>query len=147
MKPLISFLHYASPPTVGGVEATIAQQARVLCGLGYRVRVISGEGGPFDPRIESVVDPLFGSQQPDILALNVELAAGHVSPAFYAMVDVLRAHLQQALGDSAVCIVHNAHTLHKNLALTAALRELLDEPGAPRFIAWARAPSLLLAKR
>jgi glycosyltransferase involved in cell wall biosynthesis len=137
MRPLISFLHYASPPTVGGVESTIAQHARVLCDMGYRVRVISGDGGPFDPRIESVVDPLFGSQQAEILALNGELAAGEVSPAFYAMVETIREHLGKALAGSDVCIVHNAHTLHKNLALTAALRAMLDEPDPIHFIAWA----------
>ncbi len=137
MSELISFLHYASLPTVGGVESTIAHHARVLRDIGYRVRVVSGDGGPFDPRIETVVDSLFGSQQPDILALNNELAAGHVSPAFYSMVETIRKRLHVALEGSAVCIVHNAHTLHKNLALTAALRAMLDEPKPIRFIAWA----------
>lgn len=137
MSLTISFLHYASPPIVGGVEATIAQHARVLCDMGYRVRVISGDGGPFDPRIETIIDPLFGSLQPEILALNSELAAGNVPPAFYALTDTIREHLLRALGDSDVCIVHNIHTLHKNLALTAALRDLLDAPNPIRFIAWA----------
>lgn len=137
MTTLISILHYASPPTVGGVEATIAQHARVLTDRGYTVRIVSGDGEPFDPRIESVVDPLFGSRHPDVLGCSSDLAAGNVTPAFYALMETIRERLREALAGSAVCIVHNAHTLHKNLALTAALRSMLDEPKPIRFIAWA----------
>jgi len=35
-----------------------------------------------------------------------------------------------------VCVVHNALTLHKNLALTAAAHELARRDTGPRFVAW-----------
>lgn len=133
MTNTVAILHYASPPTIGGVEATIAYHARGLADLGYAVRVISGSGGKFDDRVEVCIDPLLGSTHPDVLAVKKELDAGLVTPAFENLVQRLRTVLQKLLADCSVCIVHNAHTLHKNMALTSALHQL----GSPRLIAWA----------
>jgi mannosylglucosylglycerate synthase len=129
----IAILHYASPPTVGGVEATIAYHARGLTDLGYRVRVVSGSGTTFDPRIPTHVDPLFGSKHPDVLAVKAALDSGVVPPAFEPLVERQAAALRAALAGCDVCIVHNLHTLNKNLPLTAALARL----DTPRCIAWA----------
>ena len=137
MSTHVAILHYASPPVVGGVESTLAHHTRVLCDAGFPVRILSGEGSPFDPRAEFIHDPLFGSQHPAVLARASELAAGEVTPAFDELTEMAGKHLRVALAGVDVCIVHNAHTLHKNMALTAALRRLLDDPAAPRFIAWA----------
>lgn len=128
----IALLHYASPPVVGGVESTIAYHARGLADAGYRVRVISGSGSDFDTRVQSFINPLFGSKQPDVLAVKQELDAGVVSAAFETLVERQLAALRQSLEDCDVCIMHNVHTLNKNLPLTAALARL-DQP---RFIAW-----------
>lgn len=128
----VAILHYASPPTVGGVESTIAHHARALVSLGYPVRVLSGAGAPFDERIETRIHPLFGSRDPQVLAVKDELDKGVVSPAFHALVAQQETILRDSLADCDVCIVHNAHTLNKNLALTAALHRLQQ----PRLIAW-----------
>ena len=127
MTNTVAILHYASPPTIGGVEATIAYHARGLADLGYAVRVISGSGGKFDDRVEVCLDPLLGSTHPDVLAVKRELDAGLVSPAFENLVQRIRVILENLLTDCSVCIVHNAHTLHKNLALTAALQKAARE--------------------
>ncbi len=132
MLPRIAFMHYASPPGVGGVESTIAYQARGLADIGYLVRVISGAGGTFDPRIETIVDPLFGSRDARILAAKADLDRGVVTPAFEMLVNDIEARLNAALDGCAVCIVHNIHTMNKNLALTTALARLTQ----PRLIAW-----------
>lgn len=136
MTGLVALFHYASPPTVGGVEITIAQHARVLSDHGFRVRVVSGEGAAFDPRVETVIDPLFGSQHPAVLEVGKQLAGGEISPDFTALTETIAERLRSALADVSVCIVHNVHTQHKNLPLTAALRRLLDDPRTPQFIAW-----------
>lgn len=128
----IAILHYASPPVVGGVESTIAYHARGLAGLGYTVRVISGSGGDFDERVETCIDPLFGSKQPEVLAVKQELDAGQVTSDFERLVERQVASLQKLLQGCDTCIVHNVHTLNKNLPLTATLSRL-DQP---RFIAW-----------
>jgi glycosyltransferase involved in cell wall biosynthesis len=131
----VAILHYASPPTVGGVESTIAYQARGLVRLGYRVRVISGAGGDFDPQIETCINPLFGSMHPDILAVKAELDAGKVTSAFSTLMARLTAALRLVLEGCDVCIAHNIPSLHKNLPLTAALARL-NATGAIRVIAW-----------
>ena len=137
MSQPVVLLHYASPPGVGGVENTIERHAIALADLGVPVRIVSGEGAPFDPRIEVITDPLFGSQHPAVLDVARELAAGEVSSTFDTLRDSTLGRLREGIAGSGACIVHNAHTLHKNMPLTAALRLLVDEPGTPPFIAWA----------
>jgi len=119
----IAIMHYASPPGIGGVEITIAHQARTLLESGYAVRVISGDGAVFHPQIETVINPLFSSSHPDVLRVQAELAQGQVTAAFHEMVAQISAALQPALEGVDVCIAHNIPTLHKNLPLTAALAD------------------------
>lgn len=125
-------LHYAAPPTVGGVEAVMMYHARGLADLGYKVRVVTGSGAAFDDRVEVYEQPLFGSRHPDVLAVKAELDLDIVSPAFEALVQRQQAALIDALAGCEVCIVHNIHTLNKNLPLTTALAR---HPGV-RWLAW-----------
>ncbi|MBC7264052.1 MAG: glycosyltransferase family 4 protein [Chloroflexi bacterium] len=131
----VAILHYAGPPVVGGVESTIYHHARLLAQAGYEVRVIVGRGEPFDPRVSVCLVPRLYSQHPEALAAKRQLDQGTVSAAFERLRDDLRGELAAALAGTDACIVHNAMTLHKNLALTAALRELSDQQ-MTRFIAW-----------
>ena len=132
----VAILHYASPPVVGGVEATIAYHARGLADLGYAVRVISGSGSSFDPRVETIIDPLFGSSAPEVLNVKRQLDHGQVTEAFWQLVDAIRERLHDALKDCDVCIAHNITSLHKNLALTQALVSA-GNGSRRRLIAWA----------
>jgi glycosyltransferase involved in cell wall biosynthesis len=125
-------LHYASPPVVGGVESTIAHQARILTDLGYPVRVISGNGATFDDRIDVRIYPLFGSKHPDVLATKAQLDSGVVPPDFEALVERQRQALCEALEGCDACIAHNVPTLNKNLALSVALSRI----ESVRILAW-----------
>ncbi len=116
-------MHYASPPGIGGVEITIAHQARALVECGYAVRVISGDGTTFHPQIETIINPLFSSSYPDVLRVQAELAKGQVTAAYHDLVRQATAALKTTLADVDVCIAHNIPTLHKNLPLTAALAQ------------------------
>jgi mannosylglucosylglycerate synthase len=133
----IAILHYAGPPGIGGVEATIAAHAALLADDGYAVRVVAGTGAATDERVAVRIEPLLGSRDPRIAGANTELARGIVSPAFYDLVSEIEGVLAGALDGCAVAIVHNVHTLHKNLALTAALHRLHTAGRAPRLLAWA----------
>ncbi len=133
MHKRIAILHYASPPTVGGVESTIRAHALAFLDLGYAVRIVTGSGTSFDPRMELHHNPLFGSNHPDVLAAKTALDSGTVPTGFEALVQRQAQALREALHGCDVCIVHNAHTLNKNLALTSALSRL----HTPRLIAWA----------
>lgn len=123
----IAIMHYASPPGIGGVEVTIAHQARTLAESGYTVRVISGDGGAFHPQIETCIDPIFSSSHPDVLRVQAELATGQITADYDALVTRIKQALQTALKGIDVCVAHNIPTLHKNLALTAALAQYVQE--------------------
>ncbi len=113
----------------------IAHQARGLAKLGYSVRVVSGQGEPFDAGVETIIHPLLGSIHPDVLAVKNGLDQGIASPAFESLVNQIEGILRDALTDCDVCIAHNLLSLNKNLALTAALARLHTRAGF-RLIAW-----------
>lgn len=119
----IAIMHYASPPGIGGVEVTIAHQARTLADCGYDVRVVSGDGGSFHPQIKTIVHPLFSSSHPEVLKVQAELARGQVTDNYETLYPQIKAALQTTLDGIEACIAHNIPTLHKNLALTAALAQ------------------------
>jgi mannosylglucosylglycerate synthase len=131
----IAILHYAGPPTVGGVEATMAAHARVMAADGHQVRLVVGRGGA-TPGAEVLVEPDLGSRGPEIEAVAAELAAGSADAAFESLVARIAERLAQALAGVDVVLVHNVLTLHKNLALTAALHRLHSAGLAPRIVAW-----------
>ena len=130
----IHILHYAGPPTIGGVEITIAHHARLLAARGYRVQVIAGQGESFAPEVAFLHLPEAGSRHPEVLAVSQELTDRGPTPRFEALRTRLREALQQAVAPEDVFIVHNALTLHKNLALTAALHDLAEK--GYRIIGW-----------
>lgn len=136
VNPSFAVLHYTCPPVVGGVELLIGTHARLLAEHGYPTRVIAGEGEPFHPGVQLEPVPLLYSKHPEVLAINEELNAGEVSRSFHAAVERIRDELLVALEGVDVCIAHNAFTLHFNLPLSAALRDLASGHAGPRFISW-----------
>lgn len=131
----IAILHYASPPGVGGVEITMLHQARGLTKLGYPVRIISGAGGQLDSSIDTIINPLFGSKHPDVLAVKAELDVGRVRGAFTELVSQIEARLAEALEGCDVLIAHNVLSLNKNLPLTTALHKI-HRHHALKLLAW-----------
>ena len=121
----IAILHYAAPPIVGGVEQTIYYHALELTRAGHAVRIITGQGEPFDPRVRLTVVPEFGSRHSDVLAVKKQLDRGHTTADFTALRDRLVSLLSNALAGVDALIAHNVFTLHKNLPLTAALYQLV----------------------
>jgi len=133
----IALLHYSGPPGIGGVEATMAAHARLLAADGYGVRIVAGKAEATEPGVDMRTIPLLGSREPRIEAAQAELARGEVTPAFEALVDHVAHVLADTLQGCAAAIVHNVHTLHKNLAFTAALARLHERGQAPAMLAWA----------
>ncbi len=131
----IGILHYAAPPGVGGVEQTIYYHARELTRAGHHVRVLAGVGEPFDPQVELVLAPEFGSTGPEVLAVKKELDRGEVTETFHSLRRRCLERLREALAGVETLIVHNVLTLHKNLPLTAALYEL-SGAGHPLLVGW-----------
>ena len=131
----VAILHYAAPPVVGGVESTIYHHARLLVKYGWGVDVLAGRGGSFHPKVTFHQIPEIDSRHPDVLSVGDELASGYVSPAFQGLTGRLYDRIAAILGGCNVAIVHNAMTLHKNLAFTAALSRISGEGLIP-LIAW-----------
>ena len=134
-KPRLAILHYSAPPIIGGVESTIAAHARLLADDDYAVKVLAGRGESFDPRVPVQLIPLLDSRHSFVLRVNEKLAHGLVPTDFFTLAQAIENILVHALADVDICIAHNVVTLHKNLALTAILREMVERHRL-RLIAW-----------
>lgn len=152
----IALLHYSAPPVVGGVESVLGHHARLMAAAGHSVRIIAGRGEQVDARVEFVSIPLVDSRHPDIEAAKAELDAGRVPEGFEGLVGNIEAELKNAFRGDAhgasftpqpsslspvvegvdVVIAHNVCSLAKNLALTAALKRVVDAKSGPRLILW-----------
>jgi glycosyltransferase involved in cell wall biosynthesis len=132
----ISILHYSGPPIIGGVEQTISNHATELAERGLSIRLIIGKGWISHPRISIIEIPALFSRHPEVLAAKAELDAGLKGDHFQDLQQQLREELPAAVDGSDVLIVHNALTLHKNLALTSALWSLLQSGDLPPLIGW-----------
>ena len=135
-KLAIALVHYAAPPVVGGVERVLASHAVLLADAGHEVRIIAGRGGAPDPRVRFVEIPLIDTRHPTIERLQRELDEGRVPGDFSEVVATIAARLDTAFLGIDVVVAHNVCSLNLNLALTAALREVMDRPGSPRLILW-----------
>ncbi len=132
----VGMVHYAAPPVVGGVELTIYHHARVLLAQGHQVTVVAGRGEAVLPGMVFRREPLVDSRHEPILALQRALAAGHVPGEFEETVETLCQALTHHLEACDVVIGHNLFTLHKNLALTAAVHRLVVAGEGPPWVAW-----------
>lgn len=132
----IALLHYSFPPIVGGVESVLAHHALLMTEAGHQVTIFAGRGAALNEQIPFVHIPEVDSRHPEVLAVKSELDAGIVSPRFNALVDVLTTALKQNFTGFDALIAHNVATLHKNLALTAALFALHQDPQFPELILW-----------
>ncbi len=135
-RPRTALLHYSAPPVVGGVEAVLRRHAGLLVEHGYPVRVIAGRGQAWDSRIALDIIPLLDSQHPEILAAKRDLDAGRLPDGFEALIARIRAALAERLGAIDLLLAHNVCSLHKNLALTAALHGMHRDEGRPRMVLW-----------
>jgi glycosyltransferase involved in cell wall biosynthesis len=134
----VAMLHYTCPPVVGGVEAVMADHARLFAARGYLIKVIAGRGPLPDKTpsgVSTVIEPLLDSKNERLLALNAALDRGELPADFARYEDEVFQQLQDLLKGYSTCIVHNALTLHKNLPLTAALIRL-SALSTTKFISW-----------
>ncbi|MDR7417154.1 MAG: glycosyltransferase family 4 protein [Armatimonadota bacterium] len=127
----IAILHYTAPPVVGGVEAIVAEHARLLRAAGYRVRILAGRGG----RGEGTTPmPLLYGRHPEVRAAHRALERGDPH-RFERVRDRIAGDLAPYVRNC-VLLVHNVFTVDKNLPLTAALHRLLDRHPEARMVAW-----------
>jgi glycosyltransferase involved in cell wall biosynthesis len=132
----IALLHYSSPPIVGGVESVLAHHARLMTNAGHEVTILTGRGEVFDERIPVRVLPHLDSRGAEVMTVKALLDAGRYTPEFDKLCDQIKSELLNELNQFNVLIAHNVASLHKNLALTAALHQAMSLPNFPRMILW-----------
>jgi len=129
-------LHYSAPPVVGGVEQVMQEHARLFAQDGHAVTVIAGKGALDLDGVRLVLHAPLDSSSPEILAVKKKLDQGLIPSSFLKIKDDLLAYIREKAADADVLIAHNICSLHKNLPLTAALYEFVQEEGAPPLVAW-----------
>jgi glycosyltransferase involved in cell wall biosynthesis len=132
----IALLHYSAPPVVGGVESVIAHHARWMTAAGHAVRIVAGRGDQSSLPVPFVHIALADSRGPQIEALKAELDAGRPPPELEAITAQLEASLASELRGVDLVLAHNVCSLHKNLALTAALHRLHESRVIRRLVIW-----------
>ena len=138
----IAILHYSVPPIVGGVESVIAHHARLMSADGHSVRLIAARGeslptgGRASAQIPLTLIPFADSRHTRVTEMKDQLDRGEVTKDFESLRDELAEQLQDTLSDVDILIAHNICSLNKNLALTAALHQLLISKKLPRLILW-----------
>ena len=132
----IDILHYSAPPVVGGVESVIGQHARLMNAAGHSVRLLVGRGESNDPRTPVIDIPLVDSRHPRILEAKRLLDQGRLPEDFDALTGELASRLQEIINQTDILIAHNVCSLHKNLALTAALHRLGRNSSSLHTILW-----------
>jgi len=132
----IALLHYAAPPVVGGVESVLAHHARLMAAAGHDVRVIAGRGEQASLAVPFIHMPLADSRHPRVEALKAELDAERPPPDLELLTSELESSLREELEAVDLVIAHNVCSLHKNLALTAALHRLRRAGAIRRLILW-----------
>lgn len=126
--------HFTPPGVVGGVESIMHEHIRLLRERGFEVEVVAGRPGESGVIVDVLPDlDVIG---PEAIRIDEELAAGVVSPTFWALRDRIAAALAPLAARADVLIVHNAFTLHFNLALTAVLWDLARMRAPGSTIAW-----------
>jgi mannosylglucosylglycerate synthase len=132
----ICLIHYAAPPVIGGVENVIGEHARLMADHDHKVTLIAGRGEQTDERIQFVKMPLVDSRDKDILALKKDLDRGRIPDGFKKIVDQIKSQLLEVVSEADWLIAHNVCSLNKNLAVTAALKQISEEQLRPHFILW-----------
>ncbi len=121
---------------MGGVERVIEAHARKFADNGCGVGIITGKGGKFDRRVPVHTIPKMRSLHLVSGKVHEEVLSGRISPDFESLKQDIKNSLEPLLKKTDVCIIHNILTMHFNLALTAALYELIESSKKTRFISW-----------
>lgn len=137
----VALLHFTAPPVIGGVEIVLAGQARLMADAGHEVTVVAGRGRAPDRRARFVRIPRADTRHPEVLAVQAALDAGAVPAGFESLRASLEDSVRAAVLDQDVIIAHNVCSIHKNLALTAALRRLNGSRRFPHLVAWHHDPA------
>jgi glycosyltransferase involved in cell wall biosynthesis len=132
MKPKIAIIHYSAPPLIGGVESIIEAHSQLFADNDYPVKVIAGQGEIFDTQVELKIIPEMSS-----------LSGWKRGKWKESLEQIIFKKLAREIRDRDFIIIHNCLTMPFNMALTTALRKLIEKACLPsgterrkKFISW-----------
>lgn len=133
----IALLHYSYPPSMGGVEILMQDQAHILADFGYDVLVLTGSGHEGDDRIRLVVEDTLRSvlQQNPSLQKKI-VTEGIMDEEFSTLARQIYQMLDTTLADRDVIIVHNMTTLVHNLPFLFAFKEYVSLHPEKKVLLW-----------
>jgi mannosylglucosylglycerate synthase len=130
----IAIVHYTSWPVIGGVESVIRQHAQLMTRHGHEVGILCGEGGVFDPQIQTLVFRELNSKEPLVRAGQEEVYNGRPGQSYFRILELLQKQLGPLLRKFDHFVIHNMFTMPFNLAGTQALSALAGQ--GRKMIAW-----------
>lgn len=133
-KPSIAIIHYSCYPVIGGVESVIDSHAKLLTENGYPVTIISGKGEKTRKDVPVHRIDELRTDHPAYTSAMKQVKTD--TTAFDKAVQSIRTRLHKALKGIDVCIAHNVMTMHFNLGIAWAIKEIADSGKGPRFINW-----------
>jgi glycosyltransferase involved in cell wall biosynthesis len=134
----VMLMHYAYPPSMGGVEILLQEQAHILANLRYDVTVLTGSGEDDNPEVKVIAEPkLMSVLQQDPALQKRFVAEGVIDETFLKLSDDIRAILEKHVADQDTVIVHNMATLIHNLPFLKALKAYVADHPEQNIIIWA----------
>lgn len=133
----IALLHYSYPPSMGGVEGLMQEQAHILADFGYDVMVLTGSGNESDDRITLVVEEKLRSVLQQNPSLQEKIVTeGIMDEEFSTLARQIYQMLDTTLADRDVIIVHNMTTLVHNLPFLFAFKEYVSLHPEKKVLLW-----------
>ena len=124
----VAILHFAYPPSIGGVEGLVREHALILTDLDYEVTVITGSGEETNSKIKLIVIPELQS----VLNFNPFLQEkildkGIIDEDFYNLAEQIGQKLEKCLESTDIVIVHNMITIVRNLPFIFAFKNFVKK--------------------
>lgn len=120
-------MHFAYPPSIGGVEILLREHAHVLTELGNHVKIITGSGKESNSHID--LEEIPEMQSLDILNkdLQTNIFNGIITRDFYTLSNQLLRLIKKHTQSVDTIIVHNMLTVSRNLPFIHAFHQFAEE--------------------
>lgn len=133
----IALLHFSYPPSIGGVEVFIKEQAKILAKFGYEITIVTGSGEETDPTFKLIKIPELQSIYNTNKKLYEEiLTKGTKSQGFMELAKIIEEKISKELKFQDVIIVHNMLSLTHNIPFIYAFKNYILNHPDKKVISW-----------